>query len=53
MLWFDLFDHSHNINEQSVARVDWPDGDTYFEQENLMIELFDLIASEIMRMRSK
>jgi hypothetical protein len=45
--WLDLFFHTHPING-GLVRMAWPDGRPYFEQDNILIEVFDLMKDEAM-----
>jgi len=38
-----MFSNSFNLVNGSYVRVDWPDGKCYFEQENYLITVFDMI----------
>ena len=45
--WLDLFFHTHHLSD-NVRRYEWPDGGTYFSQDNVLIEVFDIARDEIM-----
>ncbi len=51
--WLDMFFHTHPVGG-GLTRVAWPDGRTYLEQDNILIELFDIIKDEaILRLNEK
>jgi len=43
--WLDMFFHTHPMSDD-LRRAGWPDGGSYFEQDNILIEVFDLMKSE-------
>jgi len=43
--WLDLFFHTHPLCND-LLRVEWPGGGFYLEQDNILIEIFDIIKLE-------
>jgi hypothetical protein len=51
LLWFDAFEQCHNETAEGYQRIAWPDGKSYLDQDNLVVEMFNRIKSELIRMR--
>lgn len=45
--WIDLFYSSHNVSGEGIKRIDWPNGGSYHDQENILILIFSAIREEI------
>ena len=43
--WLDMFFHTHSAAD-NMRRSEWPDGGSYMDQPNILIELFDIAKSE-------
>jgi len=43
--WLDMFFHTHPMSDD-LQRTGWPDGGSYFDQPNILIEIFDIIKSD-------
>jgi len=51
--WMDLFFHTHSVSNH-MARFEWPNGRSYLQQSNLLIEVFDVMKDEsLIRLREQ
>lgn len=41
-VWFKMYAHTHH----GMELIAWPDGRSYLEQSNMLVEVFDLIEAE-------
>jgi hypothetical protein len=44
-IWLDVFDHCHEAG-QTLNRIAWPDNGAYLEQDNLLVQVFDIVRDE-------
>ena len=51
-MWFDMFNHSHSFG-QTIELIQWPDGKSYLKQDNMQVMVFDIIKSELVKMREQ
>ncbi len=51
--WMDLYFHTHAILESGIIRLEWPDQGTYLDQDNVVVEVFDIIKDEILTIRKR
>jgi len=52
-LWIDAFTHCHRRVEKGIDRIYWPDGKSYIEQENIVVEMFEILRSEYLKVIQK
>jgi len=45
-LWLDAFESCHDNGTNGLVRTCWPDGDSYIEQEGIVVAMFKLIRDE-------
>lgn len=46
-MWFDAFSHCYDLDGLGqFVRSAWPDGTPYINQDNLVVEMFDVIRLE-------
>lgn len=46
--WICIFSACHNVSNRELIFIAWPDGGAYFEQDNIVIEMFNLIRDVYM-----
>lgn len=51
--WFDMFHACHDNIQGSIVRMTWPDGDPYTKQENLLVQVFQVMRSELHLMQTE
>ncbi|MCK5609648.1 hypothetical protein KAR91_47685 [Candidatus Pacearchaeota archaeon] len=50
-MWLDAFTHCHENGMNGLVRTCWPDGESYMEQENLVVVMFGIIRDEKGKMK--
>lgn len=47
--WVEAFNACHYPVSGGLVRTDWPDGKEYMEQENILIEMFQIIYGQAVK----
>jgi len=47
--WANIFFDCHAITKHGVVLIAYPDGECYYEQEQLTIDVFNILRDEVMR----
>lgn len=45
-MWLDAFEHCYPLSSFGFMFHSWPDGESYLEQENIVVTMFDFMLEE-------
>lgn len=51
--WVLLFNGCHSVQQQGVSRQAWPDGRCLLEQPQFIVEAFQIIENEVIKIMSE